>query len=69
MKFSAFILISTVARMPALLGSIWFGDLYMKDNFTGMISIAAICSVALVLGLIFRKQLHTLVDRIYEKIS
>ncbi len=69
MKFSAFLLISTVARIPALLGSIWFGDLYMKDNYRGMILIASVCSIALIFGLIFRKQLHSLVDRIYEKIS
>ena len=69
MRFKAFIIISMVARMPALFGSIWFGDMYMKNDYVGMAVLTGVCTVLFILGVIFRKKLHTIVDEIYTKLS
>lgn len=69
MKYKAFIIISTVGRIPGMCGSLLFGALYIQKSYTGMIIIAVIVTIILVLCFIFRKRLKGTIDKIYEKIS
>ena len=69
MKFKPFLIISTVGRIPAMCGSLLFGVMYMQKSYTGMIIIAAVCTVILIFCFIYRKRLTGILDNIYNKIS
>ena len=69
MNFPAFLIISLIARMPAMAGSIVFGSMYMKKDYTGMIIVAAIVAVSLILIFLYRKKITEKIDSMYEKIS
>ena len=69
MKYKAFIILSTVGRIPGMCGSLLFGAMYLQKSYVGMIVIACVVTVALILCFIFRKRLQGVIDRIYNKIS
>lgn len=68
-KFLPFLIISVTGRMPAMAGSVAFGALYMKQNYTGMAILAAVVGVICIICLIKRKELMAFLDRMYEKYS
>ena len=68
-KFRAFLILSTTARIPALLMSLVFGDMMGSSNKTGMAVIAAVVAVILVIGFVERKKLKIYIDKLYEKLS
>ena len=68
-KFRAFLILSTTARIPALLMSLVFGDMMGSSNRTGMIVIASVVALVLVIGFVFRKRLKVYIDILYEKLS
>ncbi len=62
-----FLTVSVTGRMPAMAGSVAFGALYMKQNYTGMIILAAAVGVICMISLIKRKELISFTDKLYEK--
>ncbi len=52
-----FLTVSVTGRMPAMAGSVAFGALYMKQNYTGMIILAAAVGVICMISFIKRKEL------------
>jgi uncharacterized membrane protein YdjX (TVP38/TMEM64 family) len=69
MKYRAFILLSTVGRIPGMCGSLLFGHMFMQKNYTGMIIVAIVAGIILLLCFLFRKRLRTWMDKVYVKIS
>ena len=41
----------------------------MKNDYVGMAVLTGVCTVLFILGVIFRKKLHNVVDKIYTKLS
>lgn len=68
-RFLPFLVISVAGRMPAMAGSIIFGAMYMKKDYTGMGAVALIVAVICVISLIKRKQIISYIDHLYEKYS
>lgn len=69
MKYKAFLLLSTVGRIPGMCGSLLFGHMFIQENYTGMVVVGVVVVVILILCLIFREKLRSLVDRAYKKLS
>ena len=68
-KFRAFLILSTVGRIPAMCGSLLFGHMFMEGNETGMITVAVIVVIVVGICLLKRDWLKEKADRIYAKIS
>lgn len=66
-KLRPFLILSVTGRMPAMAASIVFGSMYMKQNYTGMAIVAAVVGVIFIACVIKRKELISLVDKLYEK--
>lgn len=69
MKFDAFLLLSLVGRLPGMMGSIMIGSMWHKEEYVGMILLGILAIVAFILGLIFHKKIHEMMDNLYDKIS
>lgn len=59
MPLSRFLLLSTIARTPALIASTYAGAAFTSGNYTGMIVMFIICGGLGVVGIVFR-------DRIFD---
>ncbi|MCQ2547865.1 MAG: VTT domain-containing protein [Clostridia bacterium] len=68
-NFKPFILLSSLGRVPGLIGSVIIGSMMYNSNYTGAIIIGVIAAVLFILGLIFHKKLLAWVDEYYEKLS
>ena len=68
-KFIPFLIISIAGRMPAMAGSIIFGAMYMKKDYTGMAIVALTVGIICLFSFIKRKELISGIDRLYEKYS
>lgn len=66
-KFRPFLIISLAGRMPAMIASIVFGSMYMKQNYVGMGIVAAVVGVIFIICVLKRKQIMSRVDDLYEK--
>ncbi len=69
MKYSAFMIISTVGRLPGMCGSLLLGHLYMEGETQVIIITLVVVIIVLLLCFIFRNKLHSVIYDIYEKIS
>lgn len=69
MRFKAFITLSTVGRLPGMIGCLLMGTMAENENYVGVGIIAAIAIVACILCLIFRKKINTKLDKFYERLS
>jgi uncharacterized membrane protein YdjX (TVP38/TMEM64 family) len=67
MDFKPFLVTSLAGRTPAMCGSLIFGAMYMKKNYTGMIVVGVIACLAFLICVIKRKQLNKFIDRFYDK--
>ena len=67
MKLRPFLMLSVAGRMPAMAASIIFGAMYMKKDYTGMAIVAAVVGVVFLICVFRRKQLISLIDKMYEK--
>ena len=67
LRIIPFTLLSMSARLPALIASLVFGDMFSKGYYNGMIIIGGIVFVTAIICLIFRKNLTNFIDRIYRK--
>lgn len=66
-KFLPFLLISMVARLPGLIGSIAMGSLVDQGAYHIAAIILGIACVAAVLGFIYRNKLSDFMDRLKDK--
>ena len=64
MKFRPFILISTIARSPGMLGSLLLGHFYGERNYTAIIILSVIASIILSLCFIKREAILKKLDSI-----
>ena len=69
MKYKAFIILSTIGRLPGMMGSIMIGSMWHKEEYVGMIILAIIAVVAFCSCIIYRKKLHELLDKAYDKLN
>lgn len=69
MKFKAFVFLSTIGRLPGMVGCLLMGNLLELESYLGVGIIAAVAIIACLLCIIFRKKIHRVLDRLYEKIS
>ena len=66
-SFLPFLLISTVARLPGLIGSIAMGTLIDRGSYHIALIILAAACVICVLGFIYRNKLSDFMDKLKEK--
>lgn len=66
-KVIPFLLISLVARMPAMIGSIMMGSMFHSGSYLGLIIIGAVASILFIAGLMHRENLIKWTDRIYNR--
>ena len=69
MKYKPFIILSTIGRLPGMMGSIIIGSMWHKEEYVGMIILAIIAVVAFCSCIIYRKKLHELLDKVYDKLN
>ena len=69
MRFKAFIILSALGRMPGMIGCLLMGIMLDKKNYTGLIIIGAIAIVAFILCIVYRKKIHLILDKFYEKLT
>ena len=69
MKYKPFIILSMVGRLPGMMGSIIIGSMWHKEEYVGMIILAIIAVVAFCSCIIYRKKLHELLDKAYDKLN
>ena len=69
MKYKPFIILSTIGRLPGMMGSIMIGSMWHKEEYVGMIILAIIAVVAFCTCIIYRKKLHELIDIAYDKLN
>ena len=69
MKYKPFIILSTIGRLPGMMGSIIIGSMWYKEEYIGMIIFGVLASLAFILGIIFRKKLHEILDKAYDKLN
>lgn len=69
MKFKPFILLSTIGRLPGMMGSIMIGSMWHKQEYFGMVVLCVIAVLAFILCIVFRKKINTFLDKAYDKIS
>jgi len=63
LRFGAFILVSTLGRLPGIVGSAYMGSAVFDQDYLAAIVVVSIASVLFVCGLVFRDQLHALIAR------
>ena len=68
-KFKPFIIISALGRLPGMIGCLLMGDIMMEENYTGAVIIGVFAVITFALCIIFRKKIHGLLDKFYEKIT
>lgn len=69
MKYKPFIILSTIGRLPGMMGSILIGSMWHKEEYIGMIILGVVAVVAFCLCIIYRKKLHELIDKAYDKLN
>lgn len=69
MKFKAFVILSTVGRLPGMIGCLLMGNLLELESYLGVGIIGAIAVIACLLCIIYRKKINQLLDKLYQKIS
>lgn len=62
-----FLILSLVARTPALMGTIMMGSMLHKESYFGLITLSILAIILCVLCFIKRHQLTAYVDKIYMK--
>jgi uncharacterized membrane protein YdjX (TVP38/TMEM64 family) len=67
LRLLPFVLLSLVARTPALIASLIFGDMFNNKDYSGMIIVGSIVAVVIILCLIFRKRFMNFIDKAYTR--
>jgi uncharacterized membrane protein YdjX (TVP38/TMEM64 family) len=67
MRGVTFIIISMVARTPAMLCSIAVGEMFRNENYMSIVIVVSVVIVLVVVGVIMHKRFTAFVDRIYKR--
>ncbi|MDD6154775.1 MAG: TVP38/TMEM64 family protein [Eubacteriales bacterium] len=67
MKFKPFLVTSLVGRTPAMCGSLIFGSMYLKKNYTGMAIVGTCALVIFLICVIKRKKINAYIDHFYDE--
>lgn len=67
LPFAAFIVVSTLGRLPGILGSAYMGSAVYDKEFGLAVTIIVVSTVLFALGLLFRDRLHVLIARIIDR--
>lgn len=67
MRFKAFITLSTVGRLPGMIGCLLMGTMAETENYVGVVILGCAAIIACVLCLIFRKKINAKLDTMYQK--
>ena len=68
-NFKAFLILSSLGRIPGMMGSLIIGLMVRNGDYTALIIIGIAAAVIVVVAFIFRKRLMALLDMFYEKIK
>lgn len=66
-NFKAFLILSTLGRLPGMTGSLLIGYFLEQKNYIVVAIIGVLAVMAFLLCIIFRKRINTEFDKIYEK--
>ena len=67
-KLKPYLIVSLIARIPGMAGSLIIGHQVGAGGYTNAIIIAAIAVVIFILGMIFRKQIISFVNRVCDRL-
>ncbi len=62
-----FLLLSLIARAPAMIGSIMMGNMFYNSSYFGLIILGAVAVILFVSGILHRDKLLIWTDRFYNK--
>lgn len=68
MKLKPFLIISLIGRSPGMMGSLLIGRQVEVGGYTSAIIIAVIALALCLLGVLFRKQITSAMDKAYDKL-
>lgn len=68
MKLKPFLVISLIGRSPGMMGSLLIGRQVEVGGYTSAIVIAVIALILCLLGVLFRKQITSAMDKAYDKL-
>lgn len=68
MKLKPFLVISLIGRSPGMMGSLLIGRQVEVGGYTSAIIIAVIALILCLLGVLFRKQITSVMDKAYDKL-
>lgn len=68
MKLKPFLIISLIGRSPGMMGSLLIGRQVEVGGYTSAIVIAVIALILCLLGVLFRKQITSAMDKAYDKL-
>ncbi len=69
MKIKPFLLLSMIGRAPGMIGSLLIGQQVQVGGYTSAAIIGGIAIVLCALGIIFRRQITDITDRLYGKLQ
>lgn len=69
LSFGAFLLISTIGRLPGILGSSYMGSAVYEKEYAVAVVLALGAGLLLLLGFLFRERLHGLAERLIGRLS
>ena len=69
MKFKAFLILSSIGRLPGMIGCLLMGTLLESESYLGVGIIGVVAAIACLLCIIYRKKINRLLDKLYQKIS
>ncbi|MBU0926378.1 MAG: VTT domain-containing protein [Spirochaetes bacterium] len=67
LSFGAFIAVSTIGRLPGIVGTSYMGSAVFEQDYAAAIVVVSISAVLLFLGLVFRERLHGFVERVISR--
>lgn len=67
LSFGAFIAVSTLGRLPGIVGSAYMGSAVFDQDYLAAIIVVSIASVLFAAGFVFHRQIHEAVERLIAK--
>ncbi len=67
LSFGAFIAVSTLGRLPGIVGSAYMGSAVFDQDYIAALIIVSAASILFIAGLVFHRQIHEAVARLISK--
>ncbi|MDD6191258.1 MAG: VTT domain-containing protein [Firmicutes bacterium] len=67
-RLSRFLIVSLIGRSPGMMGSLLIGNQLMNGQYTSAVIIGVVAIVLCLLGIIFRKKVMDVFDKLYDKL-